>query len=44
MGLVEEIHTPAEIEKEDLDEAANANFVNDREINPIISDPNTNNN
>ena len=41
MGLVEEIDTPIGIEKEDLDEAANANFVDDRETNPNISNPNT---
>ena len=44
MGLVEEIDTLGVIEKEDLDEAANANFVKDSEINPLISNPNTYNN
>ena len=42
MGLVEEKDTPFDIEKEDLHEAANANFVGDREEKiPYISNPKT---
>ena len=41
MGLVEEKDTPIDIEKEDLHEAANANFVGDRENIPCISNRNT---
>ena len=45
MGLVEEIYTPAGIENDELGtEAANANFDNDREYDPITSNPNISNN
>ena len=44
MGLVEEIASSFETENDDMDEAANANFDNDREIHPIISNPKLSNN
>ena len=45
MGLVEEIYTPAGNENDvDTIEAANANFVIDRENEPDVSNPNTLNN
>ena len=44
MGLVEEIVSSFETEKEDINEAANANFDNDREYNPNTSNPNLSNN
>ena len=44
MGLVEEIATAVENENDDVDEAANANFDNDRENHPNISNPKLSNN
>ena len=44
MGLVEEIATSFETENDDMDEAANANFDNDRENHPNMSNPNLFNN
>ena len=41
MGLVEEIDAPGVNENDEMYEAANANFVNDREHIPYISNPNT---
>jgi len=41
MGLVEESEIPDDIENDEVYEAANANFVNDREHIPYISNPNT---
>ena len=44
MGLVEEIPDTVVVENDDKYEAADANFVIDRELNPYISDPNPNTN
>ena len=40
MGLVEEIDAPGTNENDERDEAANANFVGDRENIPNTSYPN----
>ena len=40
MGLVEEFDTTVVFENDVMYEAADANFANDRELNPIISNPN----
>ena len=45
MGLVEDLNTTAGIENDEGDKAADANFVTDRELSPIIiSNPNRNTN
>ena len=40
MGLVEESDTTVVYENDEIHEAADANFANDRENHPIISNPN----
>ena len=40
MGMVEELGAPVVNENEEMDEAANANFANDRERVPNVSNPN----
>ena len=44
MGLVEESADTVAVENDEMYEAADANFVIDREYNPYISDPNPNTN
>ena len=44
MGLVEDLVTTVGIENDEGDKAADANFVSDRELNPILSNPNPNTN